>query len=221
MLAHRVSYLLFVGPLIPGLEVRHTCDFRRCVMPDHLLQGTHQENMDDMAARGRWHNSDYRDHIALGSSIAPPSAIDRFWEKVEVTDGCWLWNGGTQRKGDGVFWASGAYHIASRWIHEQLNGAVMEGNLVCHTCDNRICVRPDHLFEGTPKENMDDMAAKGRRKGPSLGNKPWNTRFREDEIRYIRQARGLVPQSELAREFNTTQGAISNIQLRRSRKSVD
>src|SRR5271154_2203949 len=51
--AHRLSYELFKGPIPDGLEIRHTCDVRCCVNPDHLLVGTRKDNMGDMDSRGR------------------------------------------------------------------------------------------------------------------------------------------------------------------------
>lgn len=52
-IAHRVSYLLYKGPIPEELEVRHTCDNGWCVNPDHLLLGTHKENMQDRNERNR------------------------------------------------------------------------------------------------------------------------------------------------------------------------
>lgn len=51
--AHRLSYLAFVGDLLPFLEIMHTCDTPSCVNPAHLRQVSHAANMNDMAAKGR------------------------------------------------------------------------------------------------------------------------------------------------------------------------
>ena len=108
---------------------------------------------------------------------------DRFWARVEKGENCWEWTGATAvgygylglgRREDGI---AGAHRIS--W---QLHyGEIPPGMDVCHHCDNRKCVRPDHLFLGTRRQNMQDASRKGRlatlphhRKGGWPKGKPRN-----------------------------------------------
>lgn len=90
---------------------------------------------------------------------------DRFWPKVEKTEGCWLWRGTIGASGYGKIRATGpsrAMLTAHRVSWELAYGPIPEGLWALHKCDIRPCVRPDHLFLGTRQDNMDDAKAKGR-----------------------------------------------------------
>ncbi len=92
---------------------------------------------------------------------------ERFFENVLIVPydkGCWLWMGGQNMAGYGMFCQGkrGTHiraHRASWLIH---NGPIPEGLLVCHKCDVRNCVRPDHLFLGTKLDNAQDALKKGK-----------------------------------------------------------
>lgn len=102
------------------------------------------------------------------------SADQRFDSKVAqdmTAPHCWNWTGARTKDGYGSFW-SGEYRyntpgipvmvLAHRWAYERFVGPISEGFNVCHSCDNPSCVRPDHLFLGTQRDNVSDCITKGR-----------------------------------------------------------
>lgn len=102
---------------------------------------------------------------------------DRFWTKVDKTDGCWLWTGALSNGYGQVGIAGGATtEYAHRWAYEQLVGAIPRGMQLDHLCHNadascpggascahRRCVNPAHLEPVTNVENMRRVAVANRR----------------------------------------------------------
>lgn len=176
----------------------------------------------------------------------------RFWEKVEKTEECWLWTGHKYTTGYGCISLGprgSGVAAAHRLSYEWAFGEIPEGMQICHKCDVRHCVRPDHLFAGTNADNCRDKAEKGRapkaeshwthrmperiargnnsgmRRHPEVvkrGIDSSASKLTEVEVITIRSryAAGGVRQWQLAEEFGTTQSTIHKIVTRQRWKHL-
>lgn len=91
--------------------------------------------------------------------------IEALYVKGAETE-CWTWVGCLNHRGYGQLTHKQKRWTAHRFFYTTHVGPIPPGLLVCHTCDNRRCVNPAHLFLGTPKDNTQDMMRKGRHVAP-------------------------------------------------------
>jgi hypothetical protein len=139
-----------------------------------------------------------------------------FMDRVKKQDGgCWEWQGKTWgTMGYGVYSNNGK-HVAHRWSYEAAFGPIPVGKLVMHTCDNPLCVRPEHLTLGTHKDNMQDARVKGRMKKAYRSN----AILTEEDVREIKREPNTYV-GTLADRYGVGKEAIHSIRRGRTWRSV-
>lgn len=123
--------------------------------------------------------------------------------------GCWIWDAAINGQGYGVMGFGGKRYLAHRLSYEHYNGHLPKRALVCHRCDVRACVNPEHLFLGTNADNSRDMVEKGR----SLkGERNGRARLNRMQARVVRErARAGENLTHLSREFGVSRATVRQI----------
>lgn len=143
------------------------------------------------------------------------SILQRFQDKYipEPNSGCWLWTANCIRGGYGGMFGDKKTARAHKISYELYKGIIPNGLHVCHRCDTRSCVNPDHLFLGTAAENTADMMRKNRGKRPILkGYESGRSKLTPNQLNEIRLAlnNGISGRS-LSIKYNVSDTAISRI----------
>lgn len=158
-------------------------------------------------------------------------AIKRFWDKVKIgaPEECWEFQGGkVGSKGVyGGFSFQGTTIRAHRYSYMISKGKIPEEMLVCHTCDNPICVNPNHLWLGDHLSNNRDRHAKGRTKiNPYLIKKEHHARGKnhglakldEDKVKSILKDERTT--RLIALDYGVHASAITQIKNRKTWRHV-
>ncbi len=140
---------------------------------------------------------------------------DWFWNRLQITDSCWLWTGTVNEKGYGHI-----VHHQKLWKAHRLawffkNGEIPNGLCVLHRCDNPPCCNPAHLFLGTLADNHADMMSKGRGSKPPLNFGEGHNRgkLKEVDVREILRlhSESGVSALAIAKRFSVHNASIYNI----------
>ena len=166
----------------------------------------------------RCERKEQRAPIKLISLAITPDIIERFWSKVKKTESCWSWIGSRDVGEYGAFSVGKHVQYKAHRVAWYLVSGVDPGNLfVLHHCDSPWCVRPDHLFLGTNRDNMEDMARKGRSKKGRPGTRGQASgmaKLTEDQVRAIRTDRRTL--TEVAKDYGICFQTVSLIRLRKN-----
>ena len=132
----------------------------------------------------------------------------RFESRIqpEPNSGCWLWDAGYSSTGYGAIRVKGKQVGAHRVAHELYIGPIPDGMHVCHVCDNRACVNPDHLWLGTSAENAVDKSQKGR---AVLGTKHPKSKLTENQVLEI--LKDDRPASYVAQKYGVSRQIVWRI----------
>lgn len=125
--------------------------------------------------------------------------------------GCWMWLMSSGSHGYGNAYSNKKANVAHRVSYEAFNGKITNGMLIQHTCDNRWCVNPDHLLQGTDASNANDKTKKGRAAKA----------LTPDDIRSIREMFSAGTKIRaIARSKSVSQATIQQVLRRKTWKHI-
>lgn len=171
---------------------------------------------DSVANKWDWKNILTNGNIGRSANCRRGAFAEVFSDKIEKIPecGCHVWTGAIRHDtGYGVVIVGGKQYKAHRASYISAFGPIHDGLLVCHRCDNRLCVNPQHLFLGTNKDNLRDMSEKGR---SCRGERQAAHKLTEMAVKWIRENLGKLSQHQMAKQLGVSVSAVNLVALGRT-----
>lgn len=142
-------------------------------------------------------------------SIYDETPLERFSKKfTKHESGCWLWNFPRPDGRANTFYFEERPQIAYRVAYKLFNGEIPHGICVLHSCDNGLCVNPEHLFLGTHQDNTNDMLSK-KRHWAKCGEEKKNSKLTEEMVREIRNS--PLNGNQLSKKFGVNRRTVYDV----------
>jgi hypothetical protein len=185
-------------------------DIKKCAKCDNKI---HARGLCNTHYRRLQSNNELGKRLYSGH-LSIEERLELLSERI-TESGCQIWKYSLNKQGYGKIQINSKTHRAHRLAYETYIGEIPEGFSVCHTCDVRSCINPDHLFIGTTKDNAMDMVNKDRQ---AKGKKVASSKLSEEDIIKIRSDERS--QRKIAVDYNVSQLTISNVKTNKWWKHV-
>ncbi len=215
-LAHRLAYELSNKELPDLLLVRHKCDNKSCCNPEHLELGTHSDNSNDVVIR----KSDYqpKNNANLGYKVAGLSLPEKInfylLHTIKNDNNCYI-SSVLKAHHTGYFYIrfeNKIYTLHRLILSNKLTKNYKDIEIARHVCNNKSCINPEHLIEGTRKDNALDSRATNK-----------TSKLDVEKVREIRNSK--LPNKEIdstySKLYGVTKGTISNVRRNKTWEDVN
>lgn len=171
----------------------------------------------------RWKQHGTTSEEKLSRKTCSMSLIQRlqfYSQEVDEND-CFIWQGRIGKDGYGILWWKDYPYRAHRISYELYNGKIPEGKVVCHTCNNKLCVNPDHLYVATQAKNTQDAARDGLMAQKTGEDSHASKLTREQAIEIIKRRKKGEEAESISKDYGITHWTVYDLMKGKSWPDID
>ena len=210
--------------------MEHICAIEGCNNPTYSNGGRWNSRPDTLTTKYcRKHVRWFQKYGSFDTPKYANGSLEfNFWKHVDKRgeNDCWNWTANLCRGGYGSVWnrKTNRNIAAHKFSYELHYGQIIKGNHIIHSCDNKACVNPKHLSQGTPKQNTNEAIERGLRPACAIpiayGEDNPKSKLTLEQVRFIR-ANPQLGHKEIADMWGLSPNCIRGVRIGRTWKNID